>query len=388
MAGLRARSIGALGVLLATDSGLVGTAASGSEFEAYGSELLQRIAGTVAIMLYEMKLWPDGRYECLTFVGLETLIGPVPGGVSPEEAYEAAVHPEDREAYEAAVVALGRGEPVEVEYRLVGRDGQVRWVLDRMRCGSAAEDGCLLVDGVVADITDRKRAEAEAIAKLTHAALHDSLTGLANRTSFLEHLELALTRAARTGNGAAVLFLDLDNFKLVNDSFGHAAGDELLKTVGSRLQAALRKMDLLARQSGDEFLILLSDLERHEAEEIAFLGAAEMVASNLHRILRTPFLVDGTEIYVSASIGISLYPVDADDSETLLKHADIAMYSVKEAGRDGHTLYSHGANTALEQTSIAGHLRKTVKGGQGLALHYQPRVDLETGASPARPPAP
>ena len=387
-AALRARSIGALRVLLATDRGLVRAAGSGSEFEAYGSELLQRIAGTVAIMLYEMKLWPDGRYQCLTFVGLETLIGPVPEGLSQEEAYEAAVHPEDREAYEATVVALGRGEPVEVEYRLVGGDGQFRWVLDRMRSGSITEDGCLLVDGVVADITDRKRVEAEAIAKLTHAALHDSLTGLANRTSFLEHLELALTRAARTGHGAAVLFLDLDNFKLVNDNFGHAAGDELLTAVGSRLQAALRKMDLLARHSGDEFLILLSDLERHQAEEIAFLGAAEVVASNLHRILRPPFLVEGTEIYVSASIGISLYPIDADDSETLLKHADIAMYSAKENGRDGHTLYRRGANTALEQISITGHLRKTVQGGQGLVLHYQPPVDIETGAIPARPPAP
>ncbi len=162
----------------------------------------------------------------------------------------------------------------------------------------------------------------------------------------------------------------------------------MLKAVGSRLQAALRKMDLLARQSGDEFLILLSDLERHEAEEIAFLGVAEMVASNLHTILRTPFPVEGIEIYVSASIGISLYPIDADDSETLLKHADIAMYSVKENGRDGHTLYRHGANTALEQISIAGHLRKTVQGGQGLVLHYPPPVDLETGASPARHPAP
>ena len=351
---------------------------SGDEFESYGSELLQRIAGTVAIMLYEMKLWPDGRFECLTFVGLETLIGPVPTGVSPEEAYEAAVHPEDREAYDAAVVALGRGEPVEAEYRLIGCDGQTRWVLDRMRPESSTESGCLLVDGVVADITDRKRVEAEAIEKLAHAALHDSLTGLANRTSFLEHLELALTRAGRTRHGAAVLFIDLDNFKLVNDSFGHAAGDELLKAVGSRLRAAIRQMDVVARQGGDEFLILLSDLERHPAEEIAFLRAAEVVASKLRRILRSPFLVEGIEIYVSASVGISLYPSDADDAETLLKHADVAMYSVKDAGRDGYALYSRGADTALEQISMAGRLRKTVEGGKGLVLHYQPLVNLET----------
>jgi diguanylate cyclase (GGDEF)-like protein/PAS domain S-box-containing protein len=351
---------------------------SGDAFEAYGSELLQRIAGTVAIMLYEMKLWPDGRFECLTFVGLETLLGPVPDGVSPEEAYEAAVHPEDREAYDASLEALGRGEPVEAEYRLVGCDGQTRWVLDRMRPKSSADDGCLLVDGVVADITDRKRIESEAMEKLAHAALHDSLTGLANRTSLLEHLDLAITRAGRTRRGAAVLFIDLDNFKLVNDSFGHAAGDELLKAVGSRLQTAIRKMDVVARQGGDEFLILLSDLARHPAEEIAFLRGAEVVASKLRRILRAPFLVEGIEIYISASVGISLYPSDAADSETLLKHADVAMYSVKEAGRDGYALYSHGADTALEQISMASRLRKTVEGGQGLVLHYQPLVNLET----------
>ena len=352
---------------------------SRDDFEAYGSELLQRIAGTVAIMLYEMRLWPDGRFECLTFVGLETLIGSVPDGVSPEEAYEAAVHPEDREAYDAAVVALGQGEPVEVEYRLIGGDRQTRWVLDRMRPESSIEDGCVLVGGVVADITKRKQVEAEAMEKLAHAALHDSLTGLANRTSFLEHLGLALARAGRTRRGAAVLFIDLDNFKLVNDSFGHAAGDELLKAVGSRLRAAIRKMDVVARQGGDEFLILLSDLERHPGEEVAFLRAAQVVASKLRRILRAPFLVEGIEIYVSASVGISLYPSDAYDSETLLKHADIAMYAVKDAGRDSYALYSHGADTALQQISMASRLRKTIEDGQGLVLHYQPLVKLETG---------
>ena len=350
--------------LVAVDVGLVRTAASRSDFEAYGSELLQRIADTVAIMLYEMKLWPDGRWECLAFIGLETLIGPVPQDVAPEEAYEAAVHPEDRDAYEAAMVALGRGEPVEVEYRLVGCEGQVRWVLDRMRPERSAEGGCLLVDGVVADITDRKSVEAEAMEKLSYAARHDSLTGLANRTSFLEHLELALTRATRTDNGAAVLFVDLDNFKLVNDSFGHAAGDELLEAVGSRLRAVLRQMDVVARQGGDEFLILLSDLERHDVEEIPFLRAAEVVASNLRRILRAPFQIEGIEIYISASIGISLYPSDANDSETLLKHADIAMYAVKDTGGDAHKLYRPGADTAMEQMlSTSNRLRNTAESG-------------------------
>jgi len=356
---------------------LVSAEPLGNSFPDYESELLQRIAGTVAIMLYEMELRPDGSFECLAFVGLETLIGPVPAGMSSEEAYDAAVHPDDREVYDQAVDGLRQGESVEVEYRLIDPGGEVRWVLDRMRPERDVGNGCLLVSGVVADISERKRVEAEAREKLAYAALHDSLTGLANRASFLEHLELSLKRAHRTTKGVGVLFIDLDNFKLVNDSFGHGAGDELLKAVGSRLRGAVRGMDVVARQGGDEFLILLSDLALHRAEDSA-ARATEAVASKVGAILGEPFLVEGIEIYVSASVGISLYPADGDDAETLLKHADVAMYSVKDSGRDGYARYSRRGNTALEQISTAGRLRKSIESGRGLVLHYQPLLNLET----------
>ena len=351
----------------------------GSDLDAYGAELLRRIAGTVAIMLYEMELRPDGTYDCLTFVGLETLIGRVPEGMTAEEAYDAAVHPDDRHIYDAAIDELWQGDSTEVEYRLTGADGETRWVLDRMRPERKTEDGRILVNGVVADISERKRVEAEAVEKLTHAALHDALTGLANRTSFLEHLELGLRRAARNRAEVAVLFIDLDNFKMVNDSFGHAAGDELLKAVGARLQAAVRGMDVVARQGGDEFLILLTDLQSRAFKDLSSAKAAEVVASKVRTILREPFVVEEIEIYVSASIGISLYPADGADAETLLKHADVAMYSAKDTGRDGYARYSSGGkNNALEQISIAGRLRKSVESGRGLVLHYQPLMNLET----------
>jgi diguanylate cyclase (GGDEF)-like protein len=347
-------------------------------FPDYGSELLQRIADTVAIMLYEMELRPDGSFECLTFVGLETLIGSVPEGMSSEEAYDAAVHPEDRHLYGASTAGLWQGEAVEVEYRLRGSDGRVRWVLDRMRAEREMGDGCLRVSGVVADITERKLVEAEAQKKLAHAALHDSLTGLANRASFLEHLKLGLERAARNATAVGVLFIDLDNFKLVNDSFGHAAGDELLKAVGSRLQGAVRGMDVVARQGGDEFLILLTDLDNRTTGKGSAPAATEVVASKVRSILREPFVVEEIEIYLSASVGISLYPADGVDADTLLKHADVAMYSVKDAGRDGYARYSHGGRSALEQISTAGRLRKSIESGRGLVLHYQPLMNLET----------
>jgi diguanylate cyclase (GGDEF)-like protein len=357
---------------------LVATETSGYGVDEYGSELLQRIAGTVAIMLYELELRPDGSFECLAFVGLETFIGPVPAGISSEDAYDAAVHPEDRELYNGATEGLRQREAVEVEYRLVGPDGEVRWVLDRMRVEEECEDGCLRVNGVVADISARKRVEAEAMEKLAHAAMHDSLTGLANRASFLEHLDLGLKRAARTAKGVGVLFIDLDNFKLVNDSFGHAAGDELLKAVGRRLRAAVRGMDVVARQGGDEFLILLSDLEEESAAESRASRSSETVASRVREILLEPFSVNGIEIFVSASVGISTSPADGDDAETLLKHADIAMYSVKDRGRDGYARYSPRGINALDQISKAARLRKSVESGQGLVLHYQPLVELET----------
>lgn len=352
--------------------------AFGSELDAYGAELLRRIAGTVAIMLYEMDLRPDGSYECLTFVGLETLIGPAPEGMTAEEAYDAAVHPDDREIYDGAMDGLWDGDPVEVEYRLLAPDGEIRWVLDRMRPERKADDGSVLVSGVVADISERKRIEAETRRKLEYAATHDSLTGLANRASFLDHLELGVKRATRTTKNVAVLFIDLDNFKMVNDSFGHAAGDELLKAVGSRLQAAVRGMDVVARQGGDEFLILITDLESEGTATLTPTRAAEAVASKVRSILREPFVIEGIEIYVSASIGISLFPSDGTDPETLLKHADVAMYSVKDTGRDGYARYSDGENTALEQISAAGRLRRSVESGRGLVLHYQPLLNLET----------
>ncbi len=353
----------------------------------HDSDLLRRIAGTVSIMLYEMVCHADGSFECLEFIGLESLIGKVPDGISAEDAYDAAVHPDDREAYELATVKVAGGEPAEVEYRLVARDGTTRWVLDRMRPEPTAE-GRSLVSGVVADITARKLAEADLAEvqaqeaqRLEHAGLHDPMTGLPNRIAFQRYLEEALARSERMGTGVAVLFIDLDNFKLINDSFGHASGDELLKAVARRLRRTIRQTDVVCRQGGDEFLILLPDLEVGEGADAdsAILLAAEKVGRKLGSMMQDAFSIEGIEVYITASVGISLYPRDAGDAETLLKHADVAMYAVKQTGRDGHSLYELGTDTALKQISTASRLRKTVDGGFGLVLHYQPLVNIETG---------
>jgi diguanylate cyclase (GGDEF)-like protein/PAS domain S-box-containing protein len=225
------------------------------------------------------------------------------------------------------------------------------------------------------DITDRRRAEQE----LERLAFHDPLTGLPNRILFHEHLDVALARAQRAGCGVAVLYVDLDDFKLVNDSFGHNAGDELLCEVAARLTGSTRASDVVARQGGDEFLILIADVETSDSGDLVDVGdVARRVAEQVRAALQRPLMLADTEIYTSASLGISLYPADAPDAESLLKHADIAMYKAKESGRDGYQLFSSTGHDPRAQLSMAGRLRRAVERDQ-LMLHYQPLVSLATG---------
>jgi diguanylate cyclase (GGDEF)-like protein len=233
------------------------------------------------------------------------------------------------------------------------------------------------VDGIVADITERRRAAeelSEARARLEHLAYHDSLTGLPNRAAFREQLEAAIADAGRAGRGLAVLFIDLDDFKLVNDGFGHAVGDELLVHCAERLRAACRGGDLVARQGGDEFLVLVRDVERGEHAR----RAAEAVAVSVRDTLSRDFRVGGVSAYITPSIGVSLFPDDGTTADELLKTADIALYAAKDAGRDSHRYYRRPERDSGYDLTIASGLRDALRRGE-LILHYQPLVDLAAG---------
>ncbi|KAF0216924.1 MAG: PAS/PAC sensor-containing diguanylate [Geobacteraceae bacterium] len=217
------------------------------------------------------------------------------------------------------------------------------------------------------DVTGRKQAENQ-IQRLVY---YDSLTSLPNRLLLHDHLEHALAQAARDGRIAAVLSCDLDHFKVVNDTLGHTSGDRLLKAVSARLATRVRRADTLSRMGGDEFVIILSGV--HRLEDVAH------AAQHLLDGLTSPFEVDGQEVFVSASIGIALYPCDGDDADSLLKNADIAMYHAKEAGRNCYRFYAAEMNVKSEQRMAMETSLRYALERKEFFLHYQPWLDLKTG---------
>ena len=246
---------------------------------------------------------------------------------------------------------------------------------------SLSLDNARLYANVQAELSHRERAEET----LQFMAFHDSLTGLPNRSMFEQMLDLALARARRRGLAVAVIYMDLDNFKLVNDSLGHAAGDELLKETAGRLRTVVRETDVVARQGGDEFLILLADLEpeleqpvRSTTNEPRAMEAVETVATRIQESLARPIPSGGTEIYTSASIGVSLFPFHADDGATLLRYADAAMYATKRTGPGRYHVFVHEMADSATKLSFTTRLRRAVSQSEWV-LHYQPIVDLTEG---------
>jgi diguanylate cyclase (GGDEF)-like protein/PAS domain S-box-containing protein len=228
--------------------------------------------------------------------------------------------------------------------------------------------------GVGRDITELKQAEEELRRNqlsLHHLAHHDPLTGLPNRLLLIDRLQQSIAKAKRAKQALAVLFIDLDNFKEINDSLGHTVGDQLLMAMAHRMHQNLRDEDTAARLGGDEFTVILEELEDDQY--------APLVAEKLINAFKQPLALDEHEITISLSIGISLFPQHGEDTETLLRNADAAMYKTKKKGRNGYSLYSEDlTQRATERVVLESSLRKAIEGEQ-FVLHYQPQFDLDSG---------
>lgn len=294
-----------------------------------------------------------------------------------DDLWPKLLHPEDRErALELTERHNETGEPFVMEYRLVTRDGRTIWIRDEAVVVRNRDGSFLHSQGLMRDITSEKEAEA----RIEFLAYHDGLTGLPNQAMFTQLSQLALARANRAGLSIAVLSLDLDGFKLANDSLGMEGGDRLLRSVAERLSATVRETDTVARRGADEFLILLADLERSQVGEMqAPLLFAEAVAGRIRQELARPFEIDGADVFVTASIGISVYPDDAEDAQALLVHSESAMLASKKAGPGGFVVSDVSSVDAATKFAFVQRLRRAAE-HPAWELHYQPIVELATGS--------
>jgi diguanylate cyclase (GGDEF)-like protein len=246
------------------------------------------------------------------------------------------------------------------------KDGSLVWVLESESLLEGPDGRLSVIEGTTIDITERKRAEEQ----VKHLAFHDPLTSLPNRLLFNDRLTLAVAQAHRHNQKMAVLFLDLDRFKVINDSLGHSVGDELLRQVAERIQEHVREGDTVARLGGDEFTLLVPGINVEED--------AAKIARKICDAIHAPFWIDGRELFVTTSLGVSVYPSDGHDAETLVRNADSAMYRAKEQGRDNYQLYTPAMNAkAIERLSLESRLRQAVANDE-LELHFQPFIDLKT----------
>ncbi len=276
------------------------------------------------------------------------------------------LHADDRAALDDAYWALvSEQRPYEVEYRLLTGDGGTRWIRERGYYLPA--EGALpsRLCGLVFDISATK----EAHDRIQYLAWHDTLTGLANREQLQEVLLQRLAMAREASQQLALLFVDLDRFKTINDSLGHHVGDELLQTCAQRLRDAVRSSDVVGRLGGDEFVVMLGGIDSS--------GTVARIASKLLGRLAAPMLIQGRELHVTASLGISVFPKDGATASELMRHADAAMYQAKARGRNTHCFFSEELNARLsERFELESQLRLALVRGE-LSLHFQPQFQAD-----------
>ncbi len=328
----------------------------------------RRLAAQQAILTHAERIARLGSWEAEPATGhshwsaeLYRILGLPPAVEGRLATLVAAVHPDDRSALEHALAQVEGGQDgAELDVRLPGAGGETRTLHFTIEATPGADRPTLL-RGTVQDVTANRAAEAH----IQYLAHYDTLTGLPNRMQWISRAEQALAFARRHQMRLGVLFLDLDNFKTINDTLGHPTGDRLLSAVAARLSETLRDEDVLARIGGDEFVVLLPELAR--ADDAATV-ARKLIAS-----LTAPFQIDGQDLTISTSVGIALYPGNGADVDTLLKHADTAMYGAKNEGRNDYRFFTPDMNSrAYTRLKLENALRRALERGE-LVLEYQPQ---------------
>jgi diguanylate cyclase (GGDEF)-like protein/PAS domain S-box-containing protein len=278
------------------------------------------------------------------------------------------IHPEDRPHVRSSCTDLLQEGALTEEYRIVRPDGSIRWLEQRSKAVRDVSGQLLRIDAVATDITERKQYEA----RIEYLADHDALTGLANRNLLNDRVTQAMRQARRSGETLlALLFLDLDRFKGINDSYGHTVGDKLLKAVAARMQDTVREGDTVARQGGDEFIILLVGVR---SPQDIIRAVAKIIQS-----FSEPYSIDGHQLHMTASIGVTVFPSDGLDLPTLLRNADTAMYQAKDDRGNAFQFYSREmSERAMERAEMETALRAAIE-RQEFELFYQPKVDIVSG---------
>ncbi|HEX2024371.1 MAG TPA: EAL domain-containing protein [Acidimicrobiales bacterium] len=328
------------------------------EFQLAEAQRTAQVGSYTWDLATDVVTWSDEMMRLLGFSG---------DVVDKGAAFASRIHPDDRaRVLDAWRAAPETSAPTSLEYRIVLPPDETRWIQGRVRPVVDDTGAVVRLIGTLQDITERKRAEEE----IAFQATHDALTRLPNRVLFMDRLSHALARRRRNPSGLAVLFLDLDRFKWLNDSLGHAAGDEVLVSVATRLRQALRPGDTLARFGGDEFVVL--------CEDVTSEAAALALAQRLRTALEAPIEVGGEETTLTLSVGIAYAsPTSAaETAEELVRDADAAMYRAKERGRDRHELFDITTRLiALARHETVNALRRGTERGE-MVVHYQPQVDI------------
>ncbi|WP_138417569.1 putative bifunctional diguanylate cyclase/phosphodiesterase [Aquibacillus sediminis] len=276
------------------------------------------------------------------------------------------IHADDQPTVLDAIKRQKSGQKTKIRYRIIRSNGDIRWVEDRGTPIINHKGTVIKAAGIVMDITNQKQNEE----KMNKMAYLDALTGLPNRNWFQHYVDQMIDQAIEKNNSIAVMFIDFDNFKRVNDTLGHRAGDDLLKQMAVRLKSSIRKHDIISRQGGDEFLVLIENTTVSEVEDIARRILTKLNAS---------YNVHGTEVFSTPSIGISVYPGESSSAESLIEKADFAMYLAKENGKNNYQFYNDELNRKMKRKLVVEtHLHKAIEQDE-FQLYYQPQINLATG---------